>query len=120
MIAGTKGIFRDYPPRIYIDGGRGEAFGPLDPYKAQYTHPYWKKVGELAKELGGHGGMDFVMAFRLIEVHATGDRVPDINVYDAATWSSPGPLSEASVTKGSIPMQFPDFTRGKWQTRHPV
>ncbi len=116
LIAGAKGIFRDYPPRIYIDGARSDAFGPLDPYRAKYTHPYWKKIGELAKQLGGHGGMDFVMAYRIVECMRTG-AVPDINVYDAATWSAPGPLSELSVAKGGMPQQFPDFTRGAWKTQ---
>ena len=45
---------------------------------------------------------------------------PDIDVYDAAAWSAPIPLSEASVANGSAPQKFPDFTRGKWQTRQPV
>ncbi len=115
LIAGTKGIFRDYPPRIFVDGSRRDAFGPLDPYKEKFTHPYWNKVGGLAKELGGHGGMDFVMAYRLIECMRQGT-APDIDVYDAAAWSAPGPLSEQSVAKGSTPMKFPDFTRGGWQT----
>ncbi len=113
LIAGTKGIFRDYPPRVYIDGGRGDAFGPLDPFKEKFSHPYWKKVGEIAKELGGHGGMDFVMAYRLIECIRQGT-APDIDVYDAAAWSAPGPLSEQSVAGGSVPVKFPDFTRGRW------
>jgi len=112
LIAGTKGIFRDYPPRIYIDGAAKEAFGPIDPYKKEFEHRYWKEVGELARELGGHGGMDFVMAYRLIQTMRQGE-TPDINVYDAAAWSAPGPLSEASVAKGSAPMKFPDFMRGK-------
>jgi hypothetical protein len=116
LIAGTKGIFRDYPPRVYFDGARREEFGPLDPYKAQYEPALWKKIGEMAKELGGHGGMDFVMAYRLMECMKQG-LPPDIDVYDAASWSAPGPLSEASVAQGSAPQKFPDFTRGKWQTR---
>jgi hypothetical protein len=119
LIAGTKGIFRDYPPRIYFDGAKREAFETLDPYKEKYEHPLWKKVGDLAKELGGHGGMDFVMAYRLIQCMKEGTP-PDIDVYDAAAWSAPGPLSEASVANGSAPQKFPDFTRGKWQTRRPV
>jgi len=68
----------------------------------------------LARELGGHGGMDFVMAYRLVQCIRNGT-APDIDVYDAAAWSAPGPLSEASVAKGSAPMKFPDFTRGRWQ-----
>jgi hypothetical protein len=40
---------------------------------------------------------------------------PDIDVYDAAAWSAPGPLSEESVARGSAPVKFPDFTRHRWQ-----
>ncbi|HTS29275.1 MAG TPA: Gfo/Idh/MocA family oxidoreductase [Bryobacteraceae bacterium] len=118
LIAGTKGIFRDYPPRIYLDGSPREEFGSLDPYKAQYEHSFWKETGELARKLGGHGGMDFVMAWRLVQAIREG-KAPDIDVYDAASWSAPGPLSEQSVANGSAPVKFPDFTRGRWQTTPP-
>ena len=67
-----------------------------------------------ARRNGGHGGMDFVMAYRLIQTMRTGS-VPDYDVYDAAAWSAPFPLSEMSVAKGSAPMKFPDFTRGAWR-----
>jgi len=119
LIAGTKGIFRDYPPRVYFDGAPKEEFTNLDAYKAKYEHPLWTRMGEIAKDLGGHGGMDFIMAYRLIECIKNGT-VPDIDVYDAAVWSAPGPLSEASVASGSMPQKFPDFTRGKWSSRKPV
>jgi len=119
LIAGTKGIFRDYPPRIYVDGKTPEDFGPIDPYKEQYEHVYWKETGELARTLGGHGGMDFVMAYRVVKCMREG-KPPDIDVYDAAAWSAPGPLSEASVAKGSAPMPFPDFTKGKWRQERAV
>jgi predicted dehydrogenase len=119
LIAGTKGIFRDYPPRVYFDGARREAFESLDGYKEKYAPALWKKIGEMAQELGGHGGMDYVMAYRLAECIKLG-LPPDIDVYDAAAWSAPIPLSEASVANGSAPQKFPDFTRGKWQTRKPV
>jgi hypothetical protein len=119
LIAGTKGIFRDYPARVYFDGARREEFESLDGYKDKYEPELWKKVGEMAKEIGGHGGMDYVMAYRLVECMKLG-LAPDIDVYDAAAWSAPIPLSEASVANGSAPQKFPDFTRGKWQTRKPV
>jgi hypothetical protein len=114
LVAGTRGIFRDYPPRIFVDGPGKDEFGPIEPYKQKFEHPFWTKIGELARELGGHGGMDFVMAYRLIQCMREG-AAPDMDVYDAAAWSAPGPLSENSVAKGSVPMQFPDFTRGGWQ-----
>jgi predicted dehydrogenase len=116
LIAGTKGIFKDYPPQIYIDGRGREEFGPIDDYKKDYEPQIWTKMGEIAQKLGGHGGMDFIMCYRLIQCMREGT-APDIDVYDAAAWSAPGPLSEMSVAKGSAPMEFPDFTRGKWQTR---
>jgi len=64
--------------------------------------------------MGGHGGMDYVMNFRLMDCVKRG-LVPDINVYDAAAWSAPTPLSEASVAQNGAPQKFPDFTRGKWE-----
>ncbi|HEX4750285.1 MAG TPA: Gfo/Idh/MocA family oxidoreductase [Bryobacteraceae bacterium] len=116
LISGTKGVFRDYPPRIYVDDPDKEAFLPLDNYKEQYTHRFWKQNGERAKGEGDHGGMDFVMAMRLVEGMRRG-LVPDMDVYDAAAWSAPGPLSVASVAQGSAPQAFPDFTRGRWRER---
>ncbi len=58
--------------------------------------------------------MDFIQVYRLIQCMQEGI-VPDMDVYDAASWSAPVGLSETSVAKGSAPMQFPDFTRGKWK-----
>jgi len=112
MIAGTKGTFRDYPPRLYVDGQKEDDWTTLDAYKAQYEDPLWTKEGEIAKKLGGHGGMDFIMNYRLIQCMRDG-LVPDMDVYDAAAWSAPGPLSEMSVAKSGSSMKFPDFTRGK-------
>jgi len=115
LVQGTKGIFRDYPPRIFIDGQEGgHNWTTLDKYKDQYESPLWKNQGETARKLGGHGGMDYLMCYRLIQCMREGLE-PDINVYDAAAWSVPGPLSELSVAKGSLPIKFPDFTRGQWQ-----
>ena len=116
LIAGVKGIFRDYPPRIYFDDPKAEEWLPIDKFKAEYEHPLWKQAGELARKMGGHGGMDFLLVYRLVECMRKG-LAPDIDVYDAAAWSAPGPLSEASVGLGSAPVKFPDFTRGKWKEK---
>jgi hypothetical protein len=114
LIQGTKGIFRDYPSRIFIDGQEGgHRWDSTDKYKAKYEHDLWRKEGETARKLGGHGGMDYLMCYRLVQCIREG-LVPDMDVYDAATWSVPGPLSEISVAKGSMPIKFPDFTRGLW------
>ncbi|MEP6618766.1 MAG: Gfo/Idh/MocA family oxidoreductase [bacterium] len=114
-IEGTKGLFEDYPARIYIEGhGKNDAWTTLDEYKPQFEHPWWKAQGERART-GGHGGMDFIMIWRLIECMRQG-LAPDLTVYDAAGWSVPGPLSERSVATGSAPVKFPDFTRGRWKS----
>lgn len=116
-VMGTKGTFEDYPPRIYVEGtAGGERWSPIDEWKKKFEHPLWTEVGELARKNGGHGGMDFVMAYRLVQTMRQG-LAPDFDVYDAATWSAPLPLSEMSVAKGSAPMKFPDFTRGEWKGR---
>jgi hypothetical protein len=116
LIAGTKGIFEDYPPRIYLDGqAGGEEWGSIDSWK-EHQHPLWKREGEIAQKLGGHGGMDYIMLYRLLECMREG-LVPDMDVYDAATWSAPGPLSRLSLADGSAPAKFPDFTRDRWHER---
>jgi len=117
LIAGTKGLFEDYPPRIYFDGmNKGEEWGSIDDWK-QYQHPLWKREGEIAAKLGGgHGGMDFIMLFRLLECVRNG-LAPDMDVYDAAAWAAVAPLSVASVSRGSAPVEFPDFTHGNWRKR---
>lgn len=119
LVQGTKGAFYDYPPRLFFDG-QGHDWKPVTPeIRAQYEHPLWKQQGELARKLGGHGGMDFIMNYRLVQLYRRG-LPPDIDVYDAAAWSAPGPLSDISVAWGSIPLPFPDFTRGAWQTPTPA
>ena len=121
MIEGTKGIFADYPARIFIDGknpdgSAKEEWDKLDAYRDKYQHPLWKTTGDLARKMGGHGGMDFVMNYRIMDCIKRG-LVPDIDVYDAAAWSAPTPLSETSVAQNGSSQKFPDFTRGKWNTR---
>ena len=56
------------------------------------------------------------MLYRLVQCLHKG-LPPDMDVYDAAAWSVPGPLSDASVAQGGAPVLFPDFTRGRWQDR---
>lgn len=113
-VAGTKGVFEDYPPRIFVEGqAGGHRFAAIDEWKKTHEHPLWTNIGELARKKGGHGGMDFVMAWRLVQCLREG-LVPDFDVYDAASWSAPLPLSQMSVARGSAPMRFPDFTRGEW------
>jgi hypothetical protein len=120
LISGTKGIARKYPSPARIAFGhswvKDAEFKELE---AKYTPPIIKKVGELAKKVGGHGGMDFIMDWRLIDCLRNGLPL-DQDVYDAALWSAAGILSEKSVAKGSRSVDVPDFTRGAWKTNKPV
>jgi hypothetical protein len=117
LLRGVKGVFRDYPGRIYLDGQPGDdVFTNLDPYKEKFEHRLWKEFGKMAEDKG-HGGMDYLMVARLVECFRQGI-APDIDVYDAASWSAPSELSQKSVANGSAPQKFPDFTRGQWKQRN--
>jgi hypothetical protein len=113
-VVGTKGTFAGYPDRI----GLGEEWGDVDAFKKKYEHPLWKRTKDSAKG-SGHGGMDFVMAYRLIECLRKGEPL-DQSVYDGAAWSCIVELSRQSVASKGAPVDFPDFTKGKWQTTAPL
>ena len=67
----------------------------------------------LAKQVGGHGGMDFIMDYRLIYCLHNGLPL-DMDVYDLAEWCCLGELSRISIAHGNAPVAVPDFTRGEW------
>ncbi len=83
----------------------------------KYTHPIIREVGEVAKSVGGHGGMDYIMDYRLIYCLRNGLPL-DMDVYDLAEWCALGPLSAISIENGNAPVEFPDFTRGAWQKQN--
>ena len=97
---------------------RCEEWGSLKPYKQRFEHPLWTRLRKIASK-SGHGGMDYVMSWRLMQCVREG-LVPDMDVYDAAAWSAPAPLSEDSVKAGSGAVAFPDFTRGRWKEPRPA
>ena len=120
MISGTKGMSLKYPnpPRI-AQGGQWIDEKEMEKITEEYTPKIVKHVGDLAKKVGGHGGMDFIMDWRLIDCLRNGLPL-DQDVYDAALWSSIVPLSEWSVANHSKPIQIPDFTCGAYKTNTPV
>ncbi len=79
----------------------------------KYTHPLIREVGEMAKTVGGHGGMDYIMDYRLIYCLRNGLPL-DMDVYDLAEWCAISPLSAISLEHDSAPVAYPDFTRGAW------
>lgn len=67
----------------------------------------------LAKQVGGHGGMDFIMDYRLIYCLRNGLPL-DMDVYDMAEWCCLTELGKISMENGNAPVEVPDFTRGAW------
>jgi predicted dehydrogenase len=130
QLTGTKGFANKYPVEGYaldqkvvskdvapnIEDLTAHSFVPDDVRKAlmeKYRHPIVKDIEELAKKVGGHGGMDFIMDYRLIYCLQKGLPL-DMDVYDLAEWCCLGPLSEISLDHHSMPVEIPDFTRGAW------
>ena len=85
----------------------------------KYEPAIVKKIGALAREVGGHGGCDFLINWRLIDCLRNGLPL-DQDCYDAASWSSIVPLSKESVAARSNSVDVPDFTGGSWKTNQPV
>jgi len=114
IVQGTAGIFEKYPDRVYLEGrSKSDQWDTLDKY-AQFEHPLWTTQADKARG-AGHGGMDYIEDYRLIDALRQG-RPLDMDVYDAAAWSVVTPLSERSVASKSRAVDFPDFTRGGWRT----
>lgn len=116
-LAGTKAYHEGYPSRLSLKEKGGHEWLNESDYKEmydKYRHPIWGKLEKEIAKYGGHGGMDFVQIYRLIDCLNRGLPL-DMDVYDGADWSVITPLSKLSVELGSAPLQFPDFTRGKWK-----
>ncbi|MCI6769960.1 MAG: Gfo/Idh/MocA family oxidoreductase [Bacteroidales bacterium] len=129
QLVGTKGFADKYPNSAFAfepdqiadaaaeyDNLSSHSYVPRevrDSLMAKYKHPIAKEIEEKAREVGGHGGMDFIMDYRLIWCLRNGKPL-DMDVYDAAEWSCLGELTAASIANGSKPVKIPDFTRGRW------
>ena len=119
VISGTKGSASKWPsPERIAFGHSWIKPEELKDLYDKYSPPIVKHIGNIAKDVGGHGGMDFIMDWRLIDCLRNGLPL-DQDVYDAAAWSAVGVLSEKSVAKGSQSLNFPDFTKGSWKTNKP-
>lgn len=128
-LSGTQATFFDYPARLALN--RPDQYGleakgshdwlgekDLAKMREKFTHPLWRHLVTRAAG-SGHGGMDFVMNYRHLDCIRRGV-TPDSVVYDAADWSCIVELSTRSVASGSMPVNFPDFTRGLWKTMAPI
>lgn len=127
LIQGTKGTLAGFPTRLALEGGvegitkdhhswaQGEALGQV--YE-KYDHPLYRRLNRAAKD-SGHGGMDGIMVYRIVECLQQGLPL-DQNLYEGCLWSAVAPLSERSVASGGAPQPFPDFTRGNWKDTEPL
>lgn len=89
-----------------------ENWGNEKEYLKKYEHPIWEKyIEEGVRE--GHGGMDWLVINAFFDCVKNNKPMP-IDVYDMAAWMSITPLSERSISLGSMPVEIPDFTNGKW------
>ena len=126
LVSGTRGMAMSYPEFLVAleeRTGDGKAHKYLSPEETEkvrqkYRHPFWKAAGEIARNVGGHGGMDFIMDLRWSYCLQNGLPL-DTDVYDLAAWSAMVELTERSVDSGSRPVECPDFTRGAWRTARP-
>jgi len=123
LIQGSNGVFAGFPNRIALEnGGRGSYHDwdqDMEYWYGKYDHPLWLRMGAEAEKNGGHGGMDFLMCWRLIYCLRNAEPL-DQDVYDGAAWSAVQPLSAASVADRGNSKDFPDFTRGLWQSAKPL
>ncbi|MGV3509206.1 MAG: Gfo/Idh/MocA family protein [Sphingobacteriaceae bacterium] len=116
-VQGTKGIWEDVAKSVYIEhkSKKHDQWDPVSEWTTKYDHPLWKKYEKDASG-AGHGGMDWFVFDGFVK--AVKKKVqPPIDVYDSVTMSVIMPLSENSIKEGNMPQDFPDFTRGKWQSR---
>ncbi len=131
QLVGTKGFANKYPNEGYAltsadlktygvapshDNISNHDYMPEADKQAlinKYYHPILKKYGEMAKEVGGHGGMDFVEDSRLVYCLQNGLPL-DIDVYDLGEWCCLAELGALSMDNNCAPVEIPDFTRGHW------
>jgi predicted dehydrogenase len=130
QLTGTKGFANKYPIQGFVldreslgediaanyQNSGAHDFVPDSIRRAlmeKYRHPIVVSIEEKAKQVGGHGGMDFIMDYRLIYCLQNGLPL-DMDVYDLAEWCCLVPLTEISLDNNSMPVEIPDFTRGAW------
>ncbi|THU39638.1 Gfo/Idh/MocA family oxidoreductase [Niastella caeni] len=119
-LSGTKGFVQKFPEPAFIALGHEAVDGnKMKQLEEQYTPELIRHVEQAAKKIGGHGGMDFIMDWRMIDCLRNGLPL-DMDVYDLATWCAVTPLSSWSVAHRSNSIDMPDFTGGSWKNNKPV
>ena len=117
---GTEGIYSGTLDKIYIEDVSPNAheWESMDSYYERYDHPLYTALKDKSEGMG-HGGADYITLHQFLRAVRKGTQTP-IDVWDSATWSAIMPLSERSVDGRSTPVDFPDFTKGRWQQKRPL
>ena len=119
-VRGTKGccIEEGSFGTFFLEGMKEPTSNNEADFYEKYDHPLYAEYSKM-ESLGDHGGVDWLVCRAFIESVKAGTDTP-IDAYDTAAWMAIAPLSEASIAKGSAPVEVPDFTRGKWFRREPA
>ena len=125
-LTGSKAVHQGYPSRLFIadsdfkkSSHKWLSDQEYKNYREKYDHPLWAKLKkQISENEVGHGGMDFVMIYRLVECLNQGLSL-DFSIYDSVNTTSIVPLSELSVSQGSMPIKIPDFTGNTWKAKRP-
>ena len=115
QIVGSKGFAAKYPRQTFcLDSHKRVPPEEMDELMEKYRSPILTAdLEESAKAVGGHGGMDFIMDYRLVYCLTNGLPL-DMDVYDLAEWCCLSELGSISIAHGGAPVEVPDFTRGAW------
>lgn len=119
LLSGTRAFARKWPKELIAFGEEVLNDEQMREVYQKYSPEIVTRIGEMARKVGGHGGMDFLMDWSLINSLRNGLPV-DMDCYDAALWSCITPLSIKSIANRSNSVDVPDFTRDSWQTNQPV
>lgn len=115
LLQGTRGVYNEQREAIYLveQSPAYHQWEPFKPYEEKYLHSWWKDGGQ-----GGHGGVDGIQLDQFFKAVSHGQPLP-LDIYDSVVMSAIVGLSGESIAKGGAPLEFPDFTQGKWKTRAP-
>ena len=112
-IQGTEGLWMNDGDHVYVQGkSKPHRWDSSDEWFKKFDHKLWAEHEAAAAE-AGHGGMDYIMMYDLIDAIRNKKPAP-MDCYDAAAWSAISALSEMSIARGGALVDFPDFTRGRW------
>lgn len=117
-VRGTLGMSSEEGHVVFFDGMPHKIRDNEAEMYEKYDHPLHAEYVSKGVKIG-HGGIDWLVCRAFIESVKAGTNTP-IDAYDTAAWLAVGPLSEQSVKAGGAPVDFPDFTNGKWMNREPV